>query len=98
MTTILEQFLPWAISGFGFFVFWMCAKHPFGWLVGVIQQCLYIPLVIITGEYGFLAHTVLYSIVFVRNYFEGIADHKAPEHEKQRCIDCRKIIKKKVSA
>jgi hypothetical protein len=95
---VLVTILPWLISLFGGVVFWMCAKHPFGWLVGVIQQCFYIPLVILTHEYGFLAHTVIYSIVFVRNYFEARTEHKTPEHERMRCIECRKPMKKKVAA
>ena len=95
---VLVTILPWFISLFGGVVFWVCAKHPFGWLVGVIQQMVYIPLVILTGEYGFLAHTLIYSAVFVRNYFEANGEHKAPEHEKKLCANCRAVIKKKVAA
>jgi hypothetical protein len=96
--SVFVQVLPWIISVFGGVVFWACAKHPFGWIVGVLQQCLYIPLVILTGQIGFMAHTVIYSAVFIRNYFVEHKEHKTPEHEKVRCIDCRKVIKKKVVA
>jgi len=98
MSDFVVTVLPWVISVFGGVCFWMCAKHPLGWLVAVVQQCLYIPLVFLTGEVGFLAHTLIYSAVFMRNYSVELKEHKVPEHEKVRCIQCRKPIKKKVAA
>ena len=86
--------LPWVISVLGGVVFWICAKHPWGWAVAVLQQCLYIPLVILTGEIGFLAHTLIYSAVFIRNYVVEIRERNLPDEHKQLCKECRKPVRK----
>lgn len=89
-------FLPWFVSIFGGVVFWACVRSPWGWLSGVAQQVGYIPLAILTGQWGFLSHFAIYSTVFVRNFFVTMADRNAPEHHKTLCGECRKRDKQKV--
>ena len=98
MTHILIIVLPWFVSVFGGVVFWECARHPRGWLLGVLQQVGYIPLAILTGQWGFLAHFSIYSGVFTRNFWVEIKDRKAPEHHKSLCVNCRKTARKSVNA
>lgn len=83
-------FLPWFVSVFGGIVFYWCVKSPWGWLSGVAQQVGYIPLAILTGQWGFIAHFSIYSTVFVRNFLVTRADQRAPEHHKSLCTDCRR--------
>jgi len=96
MIEFFIMFLPWFVSIFGGIVFWICAKNPYGWLTGVVQQAFYIPLAILTGQWGFISHFVIYSSVFTRNFFVEMGDKKAPEHHKTLCADCRKLDRKKV--
>ncbi|MGH7239565.1 MAG: hypothetical protein ACREHG_05810 [Candidatus Saccharimonadales bacterium] len=98
MAHFMVIFLPWFVSVFGGIVFWMCAKNPYGWLTGILQQVGYIPLAILTGQWGFLAHFSIYSGVFTRNFWAEMSDRNAPEHHKTLCPNCRKDSRKKVSA
>lgn len=93
MTHIIIVVLPWFVSVFGGVVFWMCARNPYGWLTGVLQQAGYIPLAILTGQWGFIAHFTIYSGVFTRNFWVDMADRKAPEHHKTLCPKCRKAAR-----
>jgi len=91
---MLVLLFPWLVSLFGGVVFWVVAKHPIGWLLGVVQMMLFVPLAILTGEWGFLAQTVIYSGVFIRNYFVELKEHRKPEDQKPRCSKCSKVIRK----
>lgn len=95
---LISTLLPWIFSLLGGVVFWVVAKHPIGWILGVIQMLILVPLAILTSEWGFIAQTVIYSAVFVRNYFVTIKDHKLPHELKPKCSGCGNVLKPKVAA
>lgn len=78
--------LGWIISGLGIVCFWLCLKHPFGWLAAVFQQCLYFPFVWLTHQWGFLLHAVGYSSVFIHHFIVSWRNHKLPEDQRVKVL------------
>lgn len=85
--------LPWVFSLLGGVIFYVCARHPIGWLIGVVQMIVLIPIAIFAHESGFYSQSVIYSAVFLWNYFYELKEHKKPDHEKPRCTGCGNVLK-----
>jgi hypothetical protein len=86
--------LPWIFSLMGGAIFWTCAKHPIGWLIGVVQMIVLVPITLGAHEWGFISQSVIYSAVFIRNYFVQMRDHKTPHELKPKCTECGTVLKK----
>lgn len=86
---MLSQVLSWVIPAVGLVAFWLCARYPWGWFVGIGQQALYLAYAFITRQWGFLFHSFLYTIVFARNF---ILDEKTLRLKREK--KARKAAKK----
>lgn len=95
---LLNTLLPWIFSLMGGAVFYVCARHYVGWLIGVVQMLVLVPLALLAGEQGFIGQTVIYSSVFIWNFFVERKEHRKPEELKPKCTKCNKVIKKVAAA
>ena len=86
--------LPWIFSLLGGVIFYVCARHPIGWFIGVVQMIVLIPITLGAHEWGFISQSVIYSAVFIRNYYVQMADHKLADEHKPKCTGCGTVLKK----
>jgi hypothetical protein len=77
---MLVQILPYVVSVVGFSAFWLVPRHPFGWGVAILSQIFYIPFILMTHEWGFGVHALLYGGVFIRNF---IYDERHPRIQRK---------------
>ena len=98
MTNMLNIALPWIFSLMGGVIFYVCARHYIGWLIGVAQMIVLVPLSMLAHESGFYAQSIIYSSVFIWNYFAERREHRKPEELKPKCTRCSKVIKKVAAA
>lgn len=66
---MIRDHLPWLLSAI---TIWMTLlagnKHKSAWVVGLINQALWLVWIIASETWGLLPLTVALSIVYVRNY------------------------------
>lgn len=70
-------YLPWLLS---VITIWMTVlagnKHPNSWLVGLINQALWLAWIILSSAWGFLPMNFALWIVYARNHFKWSASEK----------------------
>ena len=66
---MIRDHLPWVLSAI---TIWMTLlagnKHKSAWVVGLVNQALWLVWIIASETWGLLPLTVALSIVYVRNY------------------------------
>lgn len=66
---MIRDHLPWLLSAI---TIWMTLlagnKHKSAWVVGLINQALWLVWIIASETWGLLPLTVALSIVYIRNY------------------------------
>jgi nicotinamide riboside transporter PnuC len=50
-------------------IFLVGRKTIWGWLVLLLNECLWITYAVITDQYGFMAMAIAYAIVYIKSYF-----------------------------
>lgn len=50
-------------------IFLVGRKTIWGWLVLLLNECLWIAYALITDQYGFMAMAIAYGIVYIKSYF-----------------------------
>lgn len=55
-------------------IFFVGRKTIWGWLILVINECLWIAYAIITKQYGFIVAAIAYTIVYIRSFLHWRRD------------------------
>lgn len=55
-------------------IFFVGRKTIWGWLILVVNECLWIAYAIITKQYGFIVAAIAYTIVYVRSFLHWRRD------------------------
>ena len=50
-------------------IFLVGRKTIWGWLVLLLNECLWVTYALITDQYGFMAMAIAYGIVYIKSYF-----------------------------
>jgi hypothetical protein len=62
------QALTYLILVVGVAGFWLALKFKVGWMVCIVQEALYVAYGVMTRQYAFCFHGVLFAMVFFRNW------------------------------
>jgi hypothetical protein len=66
---LLIAYGSYLLAPFGLLGMWATGKHyAWGWLFSLATQALWLLYALGTGQYGFLAGTVSYGAVYLKNY------------------------------
>jgi hypothetical protein len=67
----LVSYLPWLLSAI---TIWMTVlagnKHPSAWLIGLVNQFLWLVWIVLAGAYGLLPMNIALWIVYGRNHLK----------------------------
>lgn len=55
-------------------IFFVGRKTIWGWLILVVNECLWIAYAIITKQYGFIVAAIAYMIVYIRSFLHWRRD------------------------
>jgi nicotinamide riboside transporter PnuC len=50
-------------------IFLVGRKTIWGWLVLLLNECLWIAYAVITDQYGFMVMAIAYGIIYIKSYF-----------------------------
>ena len=71
-------YMPWLLSAI---TIWMTVlagnKHPSAWLVGLINQALWLGWIVASESWGFLPMNIALWIVYGRNHWKWSRDNAA---------------------
>lgn len=71
MFELLEIGLPWLLSALTLISLYLAGdRNPMGWLVGLINQALWLVWILLTQTWGLLPMNLTLWLVFTRNYFK----------------------------
>jgi hypothetical protein len=80
----IATYLPWLLSAI---TIWMTLlagnKHPQAWLVGLVNQGLWLFWICVTGSWGFLPMNLALWIVYGRNHLKW--QRERPKFDAERC-------------
>lgn len=67
----IQEYLPWLLSAI---TLWMTLlagnKHPSAWLVGLVNQALWLIWIIVSSAWGLLPMNIGLWIVYARNHMK----------------------------
>ena len=68
---MIKQYLPWLLS---VITIWMTVlagnKHPKAWLVGIVNQLLWLIWIVASASWGLIPMNIALWIVYARNHFK----------------------------
>lgn len=71
MTHIITKYLPYLLSAITAYTMLLAGNKKSGaWLVGLLNQALWLTWIIVSATWGLLPMTAVMIIVYVRNYFK----------------------------
>lgn len=63
------EYWSWVLAVIGVTgMFFVGKKTLWGWLVLLLNECLWIGYALVTKQYGFIVMAVAYSVVYIRSY------------------------------
>lgn len=76
------QVWSWILAVSGLTSLYLAGKHdPKAWYVGLFTQCLWVAYSLISGQYGFLASTAAYSLMYVLNIRRDIKKRRETDEK-----------------
>jgi hypothetical protein len=73
----MTQLLPWLMSAI---TIWMTVlagnKHSSAWLIGIVNQALWLSWIVMTGTWGLIPMNIALWIVYARNHMRWSADRE----------------------
>lgn len=79
--------MDWVVMAVGILGFYLAGKKIWwAWYVNIFNQILWTVYAILFQQWGFLAGTVFYMIVFIKNAIQWTKEHRA-EKNKRRGYD-----------
>ena len=64
---MIRQAVPWATSGFTLWAMWLLSQKRWeGWLVGLVNQVLWVATAVLFRTWGLLPLTAALVVVYVR--------------------------------
>jgi hypothetical protein len=65
----MTQYWSWVLAAVGVTgIYFVGRKTIWGWLVLLINECIWIAYALATDQYGFIFMATAYSIVYIRSY------------------------------
>ena len=65
----MTQYWSWILAAVGVTgIYFVGRKTIWGWLVLLINECIWIAYALATDQYGFIFMATAYSIVYIRSY------------------------------
>lgn len=79
MTKYLITYLPWLLSGITIYMTILAGnKSNNAWLVGLVNQALWLTWIIASASWGFIFMNIALWIVYARNHFKWLNDKGEP--------------------
>lgn len=67
----LTNTLPWLMSGLTIYMTLLAGnKHPSAWLVGLVNQALWLTFIVLTKTWGLLPMNAALWVVYARNHLK----------------------------
>lgn len=65
----MEQYWSWLLAAIGVAgIYFVGRKTIWGWLVLLVNECLWVAYALSTDQYGFIFMAVAYAAVYIRSY------------------------------
>lgn len=69
----------WILAAIGVTgIFLVGKKTIYGWLILLLNECLWIAYAVVTEQYGFIVAAVAYGIVYIRSFIVWKRDDAHP--------------------
>lgn len=74
---VIANYLPWLLSAITIRMTVLAGnKHHSAWLLGLVNQGLWLSWILITGTWGLIPMNLALWVVYARNHFKWIADRE----------------------
>jgi hypothetical protein len=65
----MDQYWSWLLAAVGVTgIYFVGRKTIWGWLVLVVNECIWIMYALATKQYGFIAMATAYTLVYIKSY------------------------------
>lgn len=82
----------WVLTFIGIACFWLAGRKVWwAWFVGIAGQFVWLAYSLLSGQWGFLAGVVLYTVVYVGNAVRWTREHRRKE-EDGKDTDDRRVV------
>lgn len=72
---LILTYLPWLLSLLTIYSAVLCGdKKAFGWIIGFINQGLWLTWIITSETWGMLPMNIVLAFIFAKNYFKWAAE------------------------
>lgn len=73
----MSQYWSWLLALIGVTgMFFVGKKNMLGWLVLLVNECLWIMYALVTKQYGFIVMALAYATVYIKSYVSWKKEEK----------------------
>jgi hypothetical protein len=74
---MIDPIWSWCLTAFAVTAIWVGPRHRWGWIVGIVGQCVWLIYGIHSHQHGFVLSALLLATAYLRNFIN--AGRKKPD-------------------